>query len=158
MADIRVNKGDTGEGRGERRVFRNGLLEKRQTLSRFETVWSPDGALIVYAGADIGGYARLVAVHPDGTPADIPNISVFRGGERFRFLPNRTGLVYMQGVIGSQDFWLLDTRSGKTRPLTRLHATAAMRTFDITPDSKTIVFDRMRENSDIVLIDLARGR
>jgi hypothetical protein len=31
-----------------------------------------------------------------------------------------------------------------------------MRTFDITPDSKQIVFDRLRENSDIVLIDLPR--
>jgi hypothetical protein len=26
-----------------------------------------------------------------------------------------------------------------------------MRTFDITPDGKQIVFDRLRENSDIVL-------
>jgi hypothetical protein len=29
-----------------------------------------------------------------------------------------------------------------------------MRTFDITPDGKEIVFDRIRENSDIVLIDV----
>lgn len=31
-----------------------------------------------------------------------------------------------------------------------------MRTFDITPDGKRIVFDRLRDNSDIVLIDLKR--
>ena len=31
-----------------------------------------------------------------------------------------------------------------------------MRTFDITPDGKQIVFDRLRENSDIVLIDLPK--
>jgi hypothetical protein len=30
-----------------------------------------------------------------------------------------------------------------------------MRAFDITPDGKQIVFDRTRENSDILLIDLA---
>jgi hypothetical protein len=29
-----------------------------------------------------------------------------------------------------------------------------MRTFDVTPDSKQIVFDRMQDDSDIVLIDL----
>ena len=29
-----------------------------------------------------------------------------------------------------------------------------MRTFDVTPDGKQIVFDRLLENSDIVLIDL----
>ena len=28
-----------------------------------------------------------------------------------------------------------------------------MRTFDITPDGKQIVFARLRENSDIVMID-----
>jgi hypothetical protein len=31
-----------------------------------------------------------------------------------------------------------------------------MGTFDITPDSKEIVFDRLRENPDVVLIDLAK--
>ena len=30
-----------------------------------------------------------------------------------------------------------------------------MRTFDITPDGKQIVFDRIRQNSTIRLIDLA---
>ena len=29
-----------------------------------------------------------------------------------------------------------------------------MRTFDITPDRKQITFDRLKDNSDIVLIDL----
>jgi hypothetical protein len=28
-----------------------------------------------------------------------------------------------------------------------------MRTFDVTPDGKQIVFDRLRDNSDIVLIE-----
>ena len=60
----------------------------------------------------------------------------------------------MQGSGPWQDFWLLDLPMKKTRQLTRLSNTAAMRTFDITPDGKQIVFDRMRENSDIVLIDL----
>jgi hypothetical protein len=33
-----------------------------------------------------------------------------------------------------------------------------MRTFDITPDGKHIVFDRIRDNSDIVLIDLQKAK
>ena len=33
-----------------------------------------------------------------------------------------------------------------------------MRAFDIAPDGKRIVFDRLRENSDIVLIDLEPPR
>ena len=60
----------------------------------------------------------------------------------------------MQGKGSSADFWLLDLATMKSRPLTRLDNTAAMRTFDITPDGTQIVFDRLRKNSDIVLIDL----
>jgi hypothetical protein len=44
----------------------------------------------------------------------------------------------------------------KTRQLTRLTRRAAMRTFDITSDGKQIAFDRLRENSDIALIDRAK--
>src|SRR5580765_3324438 len=33
---------------------------------------------------------------------------------------------------------------------------AVVRTFDVTPDGKQIVFDRLRDNSDIVLIDLKK--
>jgi hypothetical protein len=44
----------------------------------------------------------------------------------------------------------------KTRQLTRLSNPATMSTFDISPDGKQIVFDRLRENSDIVLIDLPK--
>jgi len=62
----------------------------------------------------------------------------------------------MQGLQRQQDFWLLEMVSQKTRPLTRLRNTAAMRTFDVSPDGKQIVFDRQRENSDIVLMELQR--
>ena len=34
--------------------------------------------------------------------------------------------------------------------------TAMSSAFDITPDGKEIVFDRLRDNSDIVLIDLPK--
>jgi hypothetical protein len=60
----------------------------------------------------------------------------------------------MQGRLQAQDFWMLDLPTRKSRQLTRLNNTTEMRTFDITPDGKQVVFDRLRENSDIVLIDL----
>ena len=60
----------------------------------------------------------------------------------------------MEGGGRRMDFWLLDLTTKKTRPLTEFDNPAAMRTFDISPDGKQIVFDRLRENSDIVLIDL----
>jgi hypothetical protein len=39
------------------------------------------------------------------------------------------------------------------RAITRLSDQGSLRNFDVTPDGKEIVFDRSRENSDVVLID-----
>jgi dipeptidyl aminopeptidase/acylaminoacyl peptidase len=116
-------------------------------------VWSPNGDLIVYAGAQVNVVTSLLAVHPDGDPVEIPEIEVFRDGERMRFLPDGSGLVYMQGLGASQDFWLLNLATMTSRRLTQLDPTATMRTFDITPDGQRIVFDRLSLDSDIVLIE-----
>ncbi len=55
-----------------------------------------------------------------------------------------------------QDFWLLDLETGGSRRLTNLRPGFAVKSFDIFPDGKQILFDRYRENSDVVLIDLPR--
>jgi serine/threonine protein kinase/Tol biopolymer transport system component len=121
-----------------------------------DPVWSPRGDLIVYCGTQLFTFTPLLAVHPDGTPAKLPEIDVQREGERVRFLPDGAGLVYMLGnTLDEQDFWLLDLGTMRSRRLTRLSNPAVMRTFDITADGKWIVFDRSQENSDILLIDLA---
>ena len=121
-----------------------------------DPVWSPRGDLIVYGGTQVFTVMPLLAVHPDGTPAKLPEINVQRDGERARFLPDGQGLVYMLGsTTAGQDFWLLDLSTMRSRRLTRLSNPAAMRTFDVTSDGSRIVFDRLRENSDILLIDLA---
>jgi Tol biopolymer transport system component len=117
-------------------------------------VWSPDGSLIVYAGTNVRTFAPLLAVRPDGTSVKLPEIILRRLGERVRFLPDGKSLIYMGGLLASQDFWLLDLTSMKSRLLTRLQNRDAMRTFDITSDGKQIVFDRLRENSQVVMIDL----
>jgi Tol biopolymer transport system component len=119
-------------------------------------VWSPDGNLIVYAGARVPGQlAPLLGVRPDGAPVKLPPVRVGGGGHRF--LPNGRGLVYLpRNSNQSPDFWLLDLATGNQRQLTRLSNQGTLGTFDIAPDGKQIVFDRSRENSDIVLIDLPR--
>jgi Tol biopolymer transport system component len=117
-------------------------------------VWSPDGTLIVYEGPPVGGRVRLLGVRPDGTRVELPDVGTYqRGGHRF--LPNGKGLVYMSRSH-MRDFWLLDLATNTTRPLTRLSDHGVVRAFDITPDGKAIVFDRLRDNSDIVLIDLQK--
>jgi dipeptidyl aminopeptidase/acylaminoacyl peptidase len=120
----------------------------------FDPVWSPRGDLIVYSGDVVAAHAPLLAVRPDGAPVELPVIQVRTLGQRHRFLPNGEGLIYMQGDGPSQDFWLLDLKTWERRPLTRLANSGTMRTFDVTPDGKQIVFDRLRDNSDLALIDL----
>jgi Tol biopolymer transport system component len=65
-------------------------------------------------------------------------------------------LVITLGLQWKQDFWLLDLATGHRRQLTNLRPESRMQSFDVSPDGKQIVFDRYRENSDIVLIDLKR--
>ena len=113
-------------------------------------VWSPRGDLIVYAGRSVIGQVELRGVRPDGTPVELPRVLVRPGG--YRFLPDGSGLVYIER-IQSLDFSLLDIATGNRRQLTRLSNRGALRTFDITPDGKEIVFDRSRQTSNIVLIE-----
>jgi serine/threonine protein kinase len=123
-----------------------------------DPVWSPRGDLIVYCGPQVFTLAPILAVHPDGTAAKLPEIRVQREGMRARFLPDGTGLVYMLGdTLAEQDFWLLDLSTMRSRRLSQLNSSAVMRAFDITPDSKRIVFDRLSEDSEILLIDLVNN-
>jgi dipeptidyl aminopeptidase/acylaminoacyl peptidase len=116
-------------------------------------VSSPDGRVTVYAGPFAKGQVSLFAVRPDRTPVELPSVRVRPGG--YRFLRNGTGLVYLPRPE-SRDFWLLDLVTKERRQLTRLSNKGSIRGFDITPDGKHIVFDRTRQNSDIVLIDLPK--
>jgi serine/threonine protein kinase len=120
-------------------------------------VWSPDGALIVYAGLNIAGRLPLLGVRPDGTPVRLPDIAVSPSTRQsHRFMPNERGLVYLESGVGSASatFSVLNLDTHTTRVLARFDSQGEIRTFDITPDGKQIVFDRLRDNSDIVLIDL----
>jgi Tol biopolymer transport system component len=126
-----------------------------------DPVWSPARDLIVYAGANVGGQATLLAVRPDGTPWELPPVQTVASNisGRHRFLPDGSGVVFVKAKAGVAvgEFWLLDLAASKTRQLAELTWTTSqgeIQTFDITPDGTRIVFDRWSENSDIVLIEL----
>ena len=79
-------------------------------------VWSPDGSLIVYEGTNVRTFAPLLAVRPDGTSVKLPEINLRRLGERVRFSADGKSLIYMQGLLAAQDFWLLDLASMNRAP------------------------------------------
>jgi serine/threonine protein kinase/Tol biopolymer transport system component len=130
-----------------------GVAQRIVTGRADNPVWSPDGNLIVYAGKFFTGQVELLGVRPDGSPVALPGVRTRPGG--YRFLPDGTGLVYLP-FIPSLDFSTVDFATKQTRQRTRLSNLGTLGTFDITPDGKAIVFDRTRENSDIVLIE--RGK
>jgi Tol biopolymer transport system component len=122
-----------------------------------DPVWSPSEDLIVYTGANVSVDAPMLAIRADGTSVDLPPIRLRVEGKRYRFVPNGLALVYAQGPFPAQDFWLLDLTTKKSRQLTRLNNNSgATQSFDVTADGTQIVFDRVRDNADIVLIDLAQ--
>jgi Tol biopolymer transport system component len=113
-------------------------------------LWSPDGNLIVYAGRSLIGQVTIRGMQPDGAPVTLPDVRVRPGG--YRFLPGGTQLIYLTDIHAG-DFWLIDFATGRPRQLTRLANRGTIQTFDVTPDGTEIVFDRSRQNSDIVLIE-----
>ena len=62
----------------------------------------------------------------------------------------------MRGEIQHKDLWLLDLETGAERRLTKLPVDFNVRDFDVSPDGREIVLERVQEHSDIVLVDLAR--
>jgi Tol biopolymer transport system component len=76
----------------------------------------------------------------------------------YRFLPDGKSLVVKEGTWRTPQFWLVNLETGARRQLTDLRPGRPIRGFDVAPDGKSILFDRVQENSDIVLIDLAPGR
>jgi serine/threonine protein kinase len=124
-------------------------------LSRMP-VWSPDGSLILYAAPQQGAGYAVKAVTPEPKPHTLPELWILRGGDRYRFLPGSRHIVALLGDYLHQNFWMVELETGQRRQLTNLKPGYSITSFDVSPDGRQILFDRVRQNSDIVLIDLAR--
>jgi RNA polymerase sigma factor (TIGR02999 family) len=64
--------------------------------------------------------------------------------------------ITLEGTPRAQNFFRVDLRSGQRRQLTDLKAGVVIQNFDVSPDGTHIVFDRVRNHSDIVVMNLAR--
>ena len=119
-----------------------------------DPTWSPSGQFVVYSGADVGTTFSVKAVNADGAPRPLPHLILTRGARRLAFLGGDTALVIMKGDISHKEFWVVDLKTGHERQLTNLGRELTINDFDVSADGREIIFDRSREESDIVLFDL----
>src|SRR5262249_37916016 len=120
-------------------------------------VWSPDGRFFVYAGVEVGTRFSLKAATAEGEPYRIPEITLSRGSSRFAFLPKQSVLVVLGGAFWLKNFWSIDLITGKQRQLTNFDREFLINDFDISPDGKEIIFGRLKESSNVILIDFPSG-
>jgi Tol biopolymer transport system component len=120
-----------------------------------EPAWAPDGHVLIYSGPDIGTTFQVKAVTAGGTPYPLPHLTLTRGARHLCFLPGRRAVVALKGEIEHKNFWLIDLETGTERQLTNFGPEFVVRNFDVSPDGREIVLDRVQDNSDIVLFDLS---
>jgi YD repeat-containing protein len=152
--------GTDAEGPGLFKVPVNGGAPARISKgAASHPVWSPDGSVIAYLKPIAARWGDVQFLDVDtGQPIEAPSLKVRIGGERFRFMPGKQQLVYMLDTDSTkQSLWLYDLASKRSRQIGDFDMPGT-RTFDITPDGNQLIFDRLRESSDIVLIDLPEKR
>ena len=121
-----------------------------------DPVWAPGGRFVIYSGPDIGATFVTNAVTAEGAPQALPALKLARGARRMAFLPSGTQLVFLKGDIQHKDLWVVDLVTGGERKLTNLPSDFNIRDFDISPDGRVIVLERVQDRSDVVLIDRMR--
>jgi serine/threonine protein kinase/Tol biopolymer transport system component len=144
---------------GQPRLFRisleTGAAVRFLEEYSLDPAWAPREGFLVYSGMDIGTTFPVRAVTAAGLPYAIPELTLNRGARRFRFLPGQTALVVSRGDIEHKNLWVKDLATGTERQLTNFSHDIVMGDFDVSPDGNEIVFERLQELSDIVLIERA---
>ena len=117
-----------------------------------DPVWSPSGKVLFYTDQDSGTNFDVLAVNDDGTPHEIPPLSLTRGARRLAFR-GENELVFMRGNVSCRNFTLLDLRNWREHQLSNLGCASEVQDFGISADGRAIYFDRWKEESAVLLIE-----
>jgi Tol biopolymer transport system component len=118
-----------------------------------DPVWSPDGDVVVYSGADVGTTFPVKAARADGQAAHFPTLVLTRGARHISFMPGRRALLVLKGEIRHKDLWLVDLDDGTEKQVTDVGPDFDLRDFDASPDGRELVLEQVQEPSDVVLIE-----
>jgi Tol biopolymer transport system component len=121
-----------------------------------DPAWAPDGSFVVYSGPDIGTTFSVKAASAEAAAHPLPALTLTRGARHLAFLPGGRALVFLRGEIQHKNLWLIDLETGAERQLTNFTPDFDIRDFDISPDGREVVFERMQERSDVALLDIPR--
>ena len=98
----------------------------------------------------------MKAVTAEAAPHPLPALTLTRGARHLVFLREGRALVMLRGEIQHQDLWLIDLETGAERQLTHLAPDFNIRDFDISPDGRDVVIERVQERSNVLLLDLSQ--
>jgi Tol biopolymer transport system component len=121
-----------------------------------DPAWSPDGQFMVYSGPDIGTTFSVQAVTTVATAHPLPVLTLTRGARHLAFLPKEPALLLLRGEMEHKNLWLINLKTGAEKQLTNLPADFDVRDFDVSSDGGEVVFERVQERSDVVLMDIPR--
>jgi len=119
-----------------------------------DPAWAPDGRFVVYSGPDIGTTFSVKAVTSGAGVQLLPALTLTRGARHLTFLPGGRALLFLQGDIQHKNLWRMDLETGAKQQLTNLPPDFDIRDFDVSPDGREVVLERVQERSDVVLLDL----
>jgi Tol biopolymer transport system component len=109
---------------------------------------------VLYSGPDVGTRFAVKSLATQVSSAALPALTLTRGARHLALLQGGRTVVFLQGDIQHKNLWQMDLQTGSERPLTQLPPGFDIDDFDLSPDGRQIVIERVQERSDVMLLDL----
>ena len=119
-----------------------------------DPTWAPDGRFVLFSGPDIGTTFSVKAVTAEARAHPLPPLTLTRGARHLAFLGGARNVVLLRGEMQHKNLWVINLDTGAERQLTNFPVDFEIRDFDVSPDGREVVLERVQEHSDVVLVDI----